>query len=79
MSDKLFHVIDDAHVVLCSRGVYRQAKLYRRGRELFAGWGSGYVRLLSASGTTAPAVSWRDIVAPDGVHEIDPFGVPRPL
>jgi len=60
----LFHVIDDAHVILRSKGVFRQVKLYRRGVILFAGWGTGFVRLLPSGGTSHPNVSWEDI---DGV------------
>jgi hypothetical protein len=55
-----FHVIDDAAVILRSKGVYRQAKVYRRGKELFAGHGGGFVRLLANNGTSHPNVSWVD-------------------
>ena len=40
-----FHVIEDAAAILVSKGVYRQAKVYRRGKELFAAYGAGFVRL----------------------------------
>ena len=60
----LFHVIDDAQVVLLSRGVYRQAKVYRRGDELFAGHAGGFVRLLGNHGTSSPNVSWLETDAP---------------
>lgn len=58
MSDALFHEIPDAQVILRSKGVYRQAKLFRRGEDVFAAWGSGFIRLLSAGGTTVPAVHY---------------------
>jgi hypothetical protein len=62
MTDRLFHEIEFTHVILLAHGVYRQAKVYRRfnGEEhqLFAKGGSGYVRLLSSNGTTAPSVIW---------------------
>jgi len=61
-----FHIIDDATVILRNRGVYRQAKVYRRGADVYAGWGAGFIRLLAYSATTAPNVSWDDIEA-DGV------------
>lgn len=59
-----FHVIDDAAVILRSKGVYKQAKVYRRGRELYAGVGGGFIRLMGSNGTSNPNVSWVDIDAP---------------
>lgn len=61
----LFHIIDDAEAVLRSRGVYRQAKLYRRGRQLYAAWGGGFVRVLPRHGTSSPNVSWVEL--PEGL------------
>lgn len=59
-----FHVITDAAVIIRSKnGVYRQAKVYRRGEDLYAGYGSGFVRLMSNSGTSMPNVSWDEIDA----------------
>jgi len=60
-----FHVIDDGAVILRSRGVFRQAKVYRRGADVFAAWGAGFIRLLANSGTTVPHVSWDDLEAAD--------------
>lgn len=65
MSDGLFHIIEGAQVVLCSRGVYRQAKLYRRGDEVFAGWGTGYIRLGASGGTSKPEVSYLNLDVPE--------------
>lgn len=59
----LFHVVDDGFAILRSRGVYRQAKLYRRGNNLYAGFGAGFVKLHVHGGTTAPNVSWIDVDA----------------
>ena len=61
---KRFHVIDDAAVVLRSKGVFRQAKVYRRGEDLYAGFGNGFVRLLGNGGTSCPNVSWEETDAP---------------
>lgn len=58
MTDNLFHEIPDAQVILRSKGVFRQAKLFRRGEHVYAAWGSGFIRLLAHSGTSLPAVSW---------------------
>lgn len=59
MSTHLFHLIPDSFAVLVSkRGVYRQAKLYRRGDEVFAGHGGGFVRIVSGGGTSVPDIRW---------------------
>jgi hypothetical protein len=61
-----FHVIDEGAVILRIKGVYRQAKVYHRGADVFAGWGVGFIKLGPRGGTTHPNVSWDGIEA-DGV------------
>jgi hypothetical protein len=61
-----FHVIEDGAVILRSKGVFRQAKVFRRGVDVFAAWGVGFVKLGPRGGTTHPHVSWDSIEA-DGV------------
>lgn len=62
-----FHVIDEGAVVVRVKGgLYRQCKVYRRGRDVFAGVGGGYIRLLARAGTTNPNVTWLELEA-DGV------------
>lgn len=59
-----FHVINDAAVIIRSKGgIYKQAKVYRRGDDLYAGYGGGFVRLMGGSGTSHPNVSWDEIDA----------------
>lgn len=59
----LFHVVDEATVILRNKkGVYRQAKVYSRGDRLYAGYGPGFVRLLT-HGTSHPDISWEDLSA----------------
>lgn len=58
-----FHIIDDAAVILRSKGVFRQAKVFRRGSELFAGHAGGFISLRAGGGTSLPTVSWVDIEA----------------
>lgn len=58
---ELFHVIDDAVAILRSKGVFRQVPVYRRGEEVFAKHGSGFIKLLSAGHTTQPNISWIDV------------------
>lgn len=59
----LFHIIDEGAVILYSRGVYSQRKVYRRGDGVYAQFGGGFVRLHGSCGTSCPKVSWRDIDA----------------
>ena len=67
----MFHVIEDAHAILRSGGVYKQVKLYRRNDGLYAGWGSGFIRLLN-HGTSKPNVSVDEIVGVE--HVADKLG-----
>lgn len=60
-----FHVINDAAIILRKKGVYRQVKVYRRGRELFAAHGAGFIGLRANGGTTVPHISWIEIDAGD--------------
>jgi len=71
-----FHVIDDAAVILRSKGMFRQAKVYRRGADVYAGWGNAFIRLLRGSATTHPNVSWDEIEA-EGVKWDGPSQQPK--
>ena len=61
-----FHVIEEAAVILRARGVYKQAKVYRRGDGLYAGALGGFVQLYAQGGTAVPSLSWEDIELPVG-------------
>lgn len=61
---QMFHVIDDTHVIIRARGVFRQSKVYRRGKALYAAWGGGFIQLRGNSGTSHPNVSWKETDAP---------------
>lgn len=67
-----FHVIEDAAAILASKGVYKQVRVYRRGRELYAAHGGGFIRLYD-KGTSLPNIRVEDldIGAPT---ETDHFG-----
>ncbi len=61
----LFHIIQDAHVVLrMKNGVYRQAKVYRRGNRFYAGYGAGFIRLGSGDATSCPNISYESLDLP---------------
>ena len=66
-----FHIIDEAAVILRTRGVWKQSKVYLRGKAVYAGTGGGFIRLYKDGGTSVPAVSWDDIdlngVGPEGL------------
>ena len=63
--DKLFHIVEHGFVVTHRGGVYRQSKMYRRGKDIYAQVAGGYVRLLARGGTTAPNISWDHIELPN--------------
>ncbi len=58
-----FHIIEDGACILYSRGVYRQVKVYRRGKDVFAAFGAGFIKLGGSSGTSNPNVAWRGVEA----------------
>lgn len=59
-----FHIIDDHAVILYSKGVYRQTKLYRRENKLYAAHGAGFIQLRGDGGTSNPNISWLDTSFP---------------
>ena len=64
---ELFHVIEDGAAILrFKRGIFRQAKIYRRGADVFAGVGGGFIRLLAHGGTTNVDVSCLEVAGPGG-------------
>jgi len=65
---ELFHIIDDVQVIIRSRGVFRQVSLYKRGKDFFAKYGGGFVRLMDRGYTSVPNISWIDI---DEFKELD--------
>lgn len=71
-----FHIIEDGACILFSKGVYRQAKVFRRGKDVFAGYGGGFVKLGGSSGTSSPNVGWRGVEA-EGVATDRVGGQPR--
>lgn len=77
MTDPLFHEIPDAYVVLRAKGVFRQAKVFRRGEDIYAAWGSGFIRLLGHSGTTVPTPHWLDLFDPGNNNLRAASGVPK--
>lgn len=63
----LFHIIDDAHIVLRSKGTFYQKKVYRRSNRIYAEWSSGFIRIGAGDATSNPNVSWETLDMPDTV------------
>lgn len=59
-----FHIIPDADVIIVTRSVYKQAKVYRRGDALYVGTSGGFVRLYAGGSTGVPSLRWDDIEIP---------------
>lgn len=70
-----FTVIEGRHVILLRNGVYKQAKAYKRGNELYAGQSGGFVRLLGGRGTSDPNTLW---IETDVDHKLGEMGRPVP-
>lgn len=56
----LFCIVEDAEVILYSKGLYRQTTVYQRGAHYYAKVGSGYARLLKHETTSIPSIRWID-------------------
>jgi hypothetical protein len=55
----LFTIIEDAHVVICRHGVFRQCDVYQRGERLYAQLSkSSFIGLRDNRSTTHPKVYW---------------------
>lgn len=51
------------------RGVFRQVDVYRRGDNLYAQHGFGFVKLMGHPNTTAPGISWDKIEPHDQIED----------
>lgn len=69
MSD-LFHIINEAQVVLRSKGTFYQKKVYRRGDRLYAQWGSGFIRLGGGDATSQPGISYETLDLPAHISRL---------
>lgn len=59
-----FHIIPDADVIIVSKSVFKQAKVYHRGDALYVGTAGGFVRLYANGSTGIPSLRWEDIDIP---------------
>lgn len=79
----LFSAIEDKQTVIrnAKTGVYKQAKLYERKGEIYAGVSGGFIRMLKDGRTSNPNMLWDDIevqfVVAAGVHQALKYTAPR--
>jgi hypothetical protein len=66
----LFHIIPEAQAILLTKGVFKQAKVYRRGNRIYAQWGSGFIRLGGRDATSCPGVSYESLDLPADIAAI---------
>lgn len=60
-----FHIVEDAVVILSSKGVFKQSDIYVRKNYIYAKHGSGFIRLQRhEKGTSAPSVYYDDLYLP---------------
>lgn len=72
---KVFSQIEGEIAVVRSGGVFKQVDLYRRGNDLFASHGSGFIRLLDKGATSHPKVMWDEIsLASPSQYTVGPHG-----
>lgn len=64
-----FIQIDDAHVVIHSKGIYAPTSVCRNQRnEVFFKWSRGFIRPRANGDTSMDKVFWKDLVLPKGMY-----------
>ena len=71
---ELFTLIEGEVCHLRAGGVFSQAKLFRRGKDLFAAKGSGFIRLLDNGNTSHPSTFWDGISLPKSKYAVADHG-----
>jgi len=56
-----FEVIDDATIIVYKRGIYKQVSAYKRNGNVYAGAGTGFVRLKMSGATSDPSLKWEEV------------------
>ena len=65
MSSIYFHKVEDAVIILVSKGTFKQTEVYFRKGYLYAKHGGGFIRLQKhEKGTSCPNVNYDDIHLP---------------
>ena len=72
----LFSLVENGQAIIADRGVYQQVDLYKRGDQLFAAYGKGFIRLLASFYTTKSNVKWSAI---EGVRYEEKYDGPKEI
>ena len=65
MQSTYFHKVEDAVIILVSKGTFEQTEVYSRKGYLYAKHGRGFIRLQKhEKGTSCPNVNYDDIYLP---------------
>lgn len=60
-----FHKIEDAVIILVSKGTFKQTDVYQRSGYIYAKHGGGYVRLQKhEKGTSCPKLNYDELYLP---------------
>ena len=66
----LFHIIEDAQIIIRSKGVFYQKNLYRRGDRIYAGMGAGFIRISGGDTTRSLPSSVRFVSWARSVRQV---------
>lgn len=72
-----FHIIEGASVVLRSKGLFRQAKVFHLQGELFAEFNRAFIKLSGKQDTSAPSVTYQNLDVPFKPERDGVFGSVR--
>lgn len=56
--ERFHEIVDGAAILVSKAGVYRQVKVFSRGVEVYAGSGTGFIRLFRDGNTSTPHVRY---------------------
>lgn len=57
----LFTITEDQAIIRSVNGIYRQARIARRGDHVYACVGNGFVMLYANGTTSSPTMRWEEI------------------
>ena len=61
MSGILFSITEDQIIIRTARGVYKQCHVARRGKNIYAKAGGGFVMLYANGTTSHPDLRWEEL------------------
>lgn len=72
--ERFHEIVDGAAILVSKQGVYRQVKVFSRGGEIYAGHGTGFIRLFRSGGTSTPHIRYAGLDLAGALTEEDPLG-----